>query len=303
MKKLISALMVVCLVLGLSVSAFAETINDTGFGISFTLPNSWTDVGDEKTYFFEHNRTNESIVINSYPNEKAYSLEMFGIENIKEICNEVYSDYELSQALSSANDNVYVNVTTNYANGAIEYHNGVEYYKYEKIYTASAADYKPTTFYRYCYIAAQNGAIYFIEYERRDGENNFMDLYNMLDTLSYELGEIIITINNEMIDSDSAPMIIEGRTMVPIRAVAEKLGYKVNWDGANQLVSMIGEDGTSLLFSVGSNVAQKNSEAFSLEVAPFIHNGRTYLPLRAVAEAMSATVDWNGDEKIVEIIK
>lgn len=303
MKKIISVLMVVCLVLGMSLTTFAERIDDTGFGISFTLPDTWTDVGDQNTYVFEHRRANETIVIETYSYDTGYSLEMVGVETIKTVCEEVYSDSKLSQELSSQNDGIYVNVTTDYVNDGIEYHNGIAYYKYEKIYTANATGYEATRFYRYCYATAQNGHLYFYEYERRDDENNFIDLYNMLETLSYEIGAIKITINDEIIRPDVAPMIIEGRTMVPIRAVAETLGYKVNWDDANQMVSMIGKDGTALLFGVGSDVAQKNSEAFSLDVAPFIVGGRTYLPLRAVAEAMDAKVDWNGDEKIVVIVK
>lgn len=303
MKKIVSLLMVVCLVLGISVPTFAQTIEDTGFGISFTLSDSWTDVGDESTYFFEHRRTEESIIINCYENDKAYSLEMLGIETVKDSCNVIFSDEELANNLSKANNGANVNITTNYVNGGIEYHNGVEYYKYEKIYTVNSANYTPTTFYTYCYVTAQNGSIYFIVYERRNDANHFIDLESMLDSLSYELGAIKIKINDEVIRPDVAPMIIEGRTMVPIRAVAETLGYKVNWDSANQMVSMIGKDGTSLLFGVGSDVAQKNSEAFSLDVAPFIVGGRTYLPLRAVAEAMDAKVDWDGDNKTVIIKK
>ncbi len=303
MKKIVSLLMVVCLALGMSVPAFAQTIEDTGFGISFTLPNTWTDVGDESTYFFEHRRSEESIIISTYQNDMAYSLEMLGIEDVKTLCNESYSDDNLSNNLSLANGGINVNITTNYVSDGIEYHNGIEYYKYEKIYTASSANYNATTFYNYCYVTAQNGSIYFIEYERRNDGNNFADLDSMLNSLSYELGAIKIVINEELIYPDVAPMIVEGRTMVPIRAVAEKLGYKVFWDGENQLVSMIGEDGTSLLFGVGSDVAQKNSEAFSLDVAPFIVNGRTYLPVRAVAEAMDAIVDWDGDSKTVIIKK
>lgn len=304
MKKLVSMLVVMCLVLGMSLPAFAQTIEDSGFGISFTLSDSWTDVGDESTYFFEHRRTEESIIINCYEKDKAYSLEMLDIETVKDSCNVIFSDEELANNLSKANNGANVNITTNYVNGGIEYHNGVEYYKYEKIYTVNSANYTPTTFYTYCYVTAQNGSIYFIVYERRNDANHFADLESMLDSLSYDLGAIKILINEEQIYPDVAPMIIEGRTMVPIRAVAEKMGYTVGWDGDKDLVTLRGGDDNELHFTIGAYTALKNgAEVIELDVAPFIVHGRTYLPLRAVAEAMDAMVDWDGDTKTVIIKK
>ena len=98
-------------------------------------------------------------------------------------------------------------------------------------------------------------------------------------------------------------MIVEERTLVPIRAVAEEMGYRVSWDGANQVVTMT--DGyTTLKFQIGNYTAYKNGyKEIPLDVPPIIFDDRTYLPLRAVAEAMNADVNWNGNTRTVEIWK
>ena len=98
-------------------------------------------------------------------------------------------------------------------------------------------------------------------------------------------------------------MLINDRTLVPIRAVAEKMGYTVSWNDEKQIVTLSSNDGFNILhFQIGNGTAFKNlSEEITLDVPPVILENRTYLPLRAVAEAMNAKVNWNEAEKAVEI--
>ena len=112
-----------------------------------------------------------------------------------------------------------------------------------------------------------------------------------------------IKINNEIINSDSAPVIIEGRTLVPIRAVAEKMGYYVEWDGNTQMIKITNAFiGSVLEFQIKREYAVKDgSQKIQLDVPPVVIGGRTYLPVRAVAEAMSAKVNWNNETRTVEI--
>ena len=120
-------------------------------------------------------------------------------------------------------------------------------------------------------------------------------------SLSYDLGKIKIVIDGARIYPDSDPIIIDGRTLVPIRAVAEKMGYSVGWDAENQIVSLVNPD-NMLHFQIDTNVALRNIETeIPLDVAPMIINNRTYLPLRAVTEAMDASVNWESNTKTVII--
>ena len=113
---------------------------------------------------------------------------------------------------------------------------------------------------------------------------------------------IKIYVNGAQIKSDTSPVLVNGRTMVPIRVIAEKMGYSVVWFEETQTVSM--QKGTSLIqLSIGSNSLYKNSNNIIIDVAPLIYDDRTYLPVRAVAEAMGCKVDWNGSEHAVYISK
>ena len=111
---------------------------------------------------------------------------------------------------------------------------------------------------------------------------------------------IKIYVNGAQIMPDTNPVLINDRTMVPIRAIAEKLGYSVGWFQESQTVSM--QKGSDLVqLSIDSKSMYHNSYNIIIDVAPLIYDDRTYLPVRAVAEAMGCKVDWNGSERAAYI--
>ncbi len=98
------------------------------------------------------------------------------------------------------------------------------------------------------------------------------------------------------------PVIINGRTLVPIRAIIEAFGGRVGWEESTQSVLLMMEDDTIKLV-IDSHVAYLNSQAEILDVAPAIINDRTMLPIRFVAEGFNLGVAWNGDTQTVSIIQ
>lgn len=303
MKKFTSIILVLCLTLGMTVTSFAHTVDNKDFGISFNLSDDWINTYDQDSISFYHKTTNqEAICIETIDADWAWSMELADEEEIKKLCESMYSDSQLSSELTSQN-NAFVTVRTDSAISSYEYYNNVQYFRYEKAYTASAIGYLDTPFYETVFVTAKNGKVYFISYQRNSDANHFTDIANMLNSLSFANGEIKIEIDRERIYPDSAPMLIEGRTLVPIRAIAEKMGYAVTWDGELQLVTLTASKGLPVLhFEIGSNIALKNlSEKIELDVPAIVVGGRTYLPLRAVAEAMEANVNWNDTERTVEI--
>ena len=136
---------------------------------------------------------------------------------------------------------------------------------------------------------------------------------------------------------DVAPFIDPryGRTVVPIRFVAEALGYHVAWDGSTGVITITSADrqrvvklimgppsermkrrvkiyhpdlkkkvlvyeGTSLAYVNEQLVDLSNYKGQNLGI-PFIYDGRTFVPLRFIVEAMQATVKWNPDERSIDI--
>ena len=124
-----------------------------------------------------------------------------------------------------------------------------------------------------------------------------------------ENNEIILTIGSRKISvfgreikNDVAPKIVNDRTMLPIRIVAESLGGTVTWNDELQRVT-IQKGADVILITIGADTAYVNGTAVKLDAAAFVENGRTYLPLRFVSETLGAQVAWNEAEKTVTITK
>lgn len=96
------------------------------------------------------------------------------------------------------------------------------------------------------------------------------------------------------------PRIIEGRTMVPFRAIAEALGVTVTWHADTWSIDAEGLD-TQVRLTIGDKVMWVNGEPTTLDVAPLIVESRTLIPLRAFSTAFKSKVDWNGETYTVLI--
>ena len=116
---------------------------------------------------------------------------------------------------------------------------------------------------------------------------------------------IRIWMKGDMIKSDVAPYIYEERTMVPLRVISENLGKEVLWDGANRSVQISDGYGGVLYLTIDKkeikNFSAGNSNTIKLDVAPKIKDDRTFVPLRAIAEAFGEKVDWDKDKRVVVI--
>ncbi len=119
-------------------------------------------------------------------------------------------------------------------------------------------------------------------------------------------GMDIYTVNGETKFWDATPYIKEGRTLVPIRHLAEAVGFKASWDfsdPANKMVFIFKADQDPekdkehpfMLLIIGQPTAMVNGNLVALDVAPEILNGRTMVPLRFVVETLGYQVEWLGN--------
>lgn len=92
-----------------------------------------------------------------------------------------------------------------------------------------------------------------------------------------------------------------GRTLVPVRYVAEPLGYTVTWESGNQTI-FAERNGRTIEFRIGSRAARVNGLPAQLSVAPRLIKGRTMVPLRFFAEFAGATVKWDEATGSVDIL-
>ncbi len=123
--------------------------------------------------------------------------------------------------------------------------------------------------------------------------------------LKFQIGNKTMFVNDSPQEIDAPPVIIEGRTILPIRWVAEPLGAIVSWDGKEKKVTISLKENLIELW-IGNRIARVNGIDSQIDpnnpkVVPIILNGRTMLPLRFVAENLGCKVDWDGRTKTVTI--
>lgn len=112
--------------------------------------------------------------------------------------------------------------------------------------------------------------------------------------MSVKIGTSEIDIDGEIIpidESNSVPYVENGRTMMPVRGLAEAIGADVSFDDEKQTVTVETEE-TMVLMTIGSDEMEVNGESVALLNAPQIVNDRTMLPVRDVAEALDCEVEW-----------
>ncbi len=114
-------------------------------------------------------------------------------------------------------------------------------------------------------------------------------------------GGISVNLNGENVEfANQAPVIIEGRTLIPLRGVFEKLGYEISWDNETKTATFT-KDNTIVKVTVNANSFTLNDSSVNLDVPAQIVNGSMMLPLRAVGEATGLKVDWDNDTKTVKL--
>lgn len=125
----------------------------------------------------------------------------------------------------------------------------------------------------------------------------------MITTIILNIGNPNITVNgtSKKIDAQgSKPIIQNGRTILPIRTLIESLGGTVDWNAKEQKVT-ITLNGHSIVLCIGKTTALVDGSKTTLDVAPQIINGRTYIPLRFVSEHLGASVNWDGTTQTITI--
>lgn len=113
---------------------------------------------------------------------------------------------------------------------------------------------------------------------------------------------IKVLVGGERLESDVAPITVNGRTMLPVRAVFEAIGADVDYIEAEEKVVASKKDKT-VSFVIGSNIMTINGEEKEIDVPAMIKNDRTLVPVRACAEAFDLDVEWNDKTHTVKVKK
>ncbi|MFT9497064.1 stalk domain-containing protein [Anaerosolibacter sp.] len=99
---------------------------------------------------------------------------------------------------------------------------------------------------------------------------------------------------------DVPPVIKQERTLIPVRAITEGLGAEVQWDGANQTVTVT-KDGIEIIFDLKTGAVTVDGEAKTIDVPAGLINNRTMVPLRFIAEALNLKVGYDSETGVIDI--
>lgn len=105
--------------------------------------------------------------------------------------------------------------------------------------------------------------------------------------------ELYIDLNK--INTDTPPTIVDGRTLVPLRAIFESLGATVEWDAETRTATGT-RNGTTVKVQIDNTSAYIDGEEKIFDVPAKIINSRTMVPARFVSEAMGCKVTWYADK-------
>ena len=119
---------------------------------------------------------------------------------------------------------------------------------------------------------------------------------------NYTAEEVKICVDGEEITGmDVPPVILNDRTLVPARAVFEKIGCDIAWnDDTDEVYIMHNTD--LIVLKINSDTGYKNNEPFTMDTPAKIINDRTFIPVRAVSEAIGCEVEWDGENRIVDVL-
>ena len=119
----------------------------------------------------------------------------------------------------------------------------------------------------------------------------------------FTIGSKAYTIGRETKQMDQEPVIVSGRTMLPLRFVGEAVGLndeEIYWDSVKRTVTLFRGDRVAQV-TIGSKTLLINGAPIEMDVAPEIMNGRTMLPIRWIAMAVQASIHWNEADKAVTV--
>ncbi len=114
------------------------------------------------------------------------------------------------------------------------------------------------------------------------------------------LSEILVRVNKNILFFDQPPVIINDRTMVPFRGIFEALGATVEWEAATRTVRATRGD-TKISLVIDTNIINKNGIEKQIDVPAQIVGNRTMVPIRAISEALGASVNWDAVTRMVLI--
>jgi len=145
----------------------------------------------------------------------------------------------------------------------------------------------------YSFTMPKGGVTVDTTFKQAEGATNTDKPAAAAKTIILQIGSTAVLVDEQAIINDVAPVIHNDRTLVPIRVITEALGGQVAWNEAAKEVTLT-VNGKEIKMTIGK-VLEKYG------VAPVIIGGRTFVPVRFVADELGAVITWDDATKTVTI--
>ena len=145
----------------------------------------------------------------------------------------------------------------------------------------------------YSFTMPKGGVTVDTTFKQAEGATNTDKPAAATKTIILQIGSTAVLVDEQAIINDVAPVIHNDRTLVPIRVITEALGGQVAWNEAAKEVTLT-VNGKEIKMTIGK-VLEKYG------VAPVIIGGRTFVPVRFVADELGAVTTWDDATKTVTI--
>lgn len=115
-----------------------------------------------------------------------------------------------------------------------------------------------------------------------------------------QLGSSKATINNVRYILEQPPLVVNGRSMVPLRFFTEALGASITWNAADRSVHVENAEVSAILY-INNRKATVNDKVVTMDAAPMIFSGRTLVPVKFISEVLGYKVEWLESSKTIII--
>ncbi|CCQ95883.1 Predicted beta-lactamase [[Clostridium] ultunense Esp] len=120
-------------------------------------------------------------------------------------------------------------------------------------------------------------------------------------TLGTPQANINILLDEEKVSLEDEIITNEiNQIMLPLREIAEKLEYKVNWDGNTRSITL--SKGSQIIeLKIGETKVDVNGEILVLKSPPILKETKTFVPMELFSNALGLVIGWNGKHQVLKI--
>lgn len=118
---------------------------------------------------------------------------------------------------------------------------------------------------------------------------------------SRELSNSQLILDGRSITLHSSLHMVNGRLYLPVALVASDLSASLNWDSSAMEATLISKSNDEIILGDGVPTVYFNGQRYVMEAAPYLYEGRLFVPIRYIAEFLHAKITWDADSKTVTL--